>query len=78
MDTKLTLKLDFNTIESAKKYARQKKTSLSVLVEQYFKSLTKRKKKKYLSDELLGCMKDLKEYSLEELKDQYIKDKYGV
>lgn len=40
MDTKLTLKLDKKVIEKAKKYASNKKTSLSRLVEAYFQSLT--------------------------------------
>lgn len=40
MDTKLTLKLDKKVIEKAKKYASNKKISLSQLVEAYFQSLT--------------------------------------
>lgn len=40
MDTKLTLKLDQEVIEKAKKYASEKKISLSRMVEYYFKSLT--------------------------------------
>jgi len=36
MDTKLTLKLDKDYIERAKKYAAKRKTSLSSLVEKYF------------------------------------------
>ena len=39
MDTKLTLKLDQQIIEGAKKYASEKKVSLSRIVESYFKSL---------------------------------------
>ncbi len=41
MDTKLTLKLDANTIEQAKTYANIHKISLSKIVEQYFEELTK-------------------------------------
>lgn len=40
MDTKLTLKLDKEVIEKAKKYASDKKLSLSRIVEFYFQSLT--------------------------------------
>ncbi|MCP6727630.1 MAG: DUF6364 family protein [Patescibacteria group bacterium] len=40
MATKLTLTLDNETIEVAKKYAKKYKISLSKLVEFYFKSLT--------------------------------------
>lgn len=40
MTTKLTLTLDNNVIERAKKYAKKNQISLSRLVEFYFKSLT--------------------------------------
>lgn len=40
MDTKLTLKLDQEIIEKAKKYASEKKISLSRIVENYLNSLT--------------------------------------
>lgn len=40
MDTKLTLKLDQEIIERAKKYAADQKTSLSRIIENYLNSLT--------------------------------------
>lgn len=40
MDTKLTLKLNANVIEKAKKYASDKKLSLSCLIENYLDSIT--------------------------------------
>ncbi len=40
MDTKLTLKLNQRVIEKAKKYASNKKMSLSRIVEAYLQSLT--------------------------------------
>ncbi|KAA5532023.1 DUF6364 family protein [Paenimyroides baculatum] len=40
MDSKLTLKLDENVIERAKKYAAAKKLSLSRLIENYLDALT--------------------------------------
>ena len=40
MDTKLTLNLDQEVIARAKKYAAEKKISLSRMVEYYLKSLT--------------------------------------
>ncbi len=40
METKLTLSLDKEIIEQAKKYAKQQKTSLSNMVENYFYYLT--------------------------------------
>ena len=41
MDDKLTLKLDEQTIEKAKIYAKNHRTSLSKLVENYLNLLTK-------------------------------------
>ena len=43
MDTKLTLKLNQEVIEKAKKYASDQKLSLSRLVEMYLQSLTTQK-----------------------------------
>lgn len=40
MNTKLTLNLDKNIIESAKDYAKSNHTSLSKLIENYLNSLT--------------------------------------
>ncbi len=40
MNTKLTLNLDKNVIEEAKKYASGKKLSLSKLIENYLNSIT--------------------------------------
>jgi len=45
MDTKLTLKLNQQIIEKAKKYAANKKMSLSRIVEAYFQSLTSEQNK---------------------------------
>ena len=44
MDAKLTLKLDQEIIEKAKKYASGRKLSLSRLIESYLGSLTSDKK----------------------------------
>ncbi len=41
MDTKLTLKLDKQIIENAKIYAKEKKISLSKMIESYLQSITK-------------------------------------
>ena len=40
MDTKLTLKLNRDIIEKAKEYAKERKTSLSDLIENYLQKLT--------------------------------------
>ena len=44
MDTKLTLKLDENIIDRAKRYAKQHEISLSGLIENYLKKITKEDK----------------------------------
>lgn len=45
MDAKLTLKLDKNVIEKAKIYAAEHKHSLSLMVENYLKTVTSMEKK---------------------------------
>ena len=45
MDAKLTLKLNQQIIENAKKYASDKKMSLSRIIEAYLQSLTSEKNK---------------------------------
>jgi len=44
MDTKLTIKLDKNIIEKAKKYARRKNISLSKMIESYLNTITRESK----------------------------------
>lgn len=44
MDTKLTLSLDKQIIEAAKKYAKKRNTSLSNLIENYLVNVTKTSK----------------------------------
>lgn len=41
MNTKLTLTIEKSVIEKAKKYAKEKERSLSDLIENYLKALTK-------------------------------------
>ena len=41
MNTKLTLTIEQSVIEKAKKYAKEKERSLSNLIENYLKALTK-------------------------------------
>lgn len=40
MDTKLTLKLERDVIDKAKKYAKHNNTSLSRMIENYLRSIT--------------------------------------
>lgn len=60
METKLTLKLDKHVIEEAKKYAQSNNTSVSKLVEDYFRQVagvdTREKKCTPLVEDLSGVI----------------------
>ena len=88
MDTKLTLTLDKEVIEYAKKYAATNQTSLSDLVENYFKALTVSEprvhyninnlQKTPIVDSLIGSVKlvDLDDFKIEKtrrLEEKYLK-----
>ena len=57
MDTKLTLSIDKQIIEVAKKYARNTNTSLSNLIENYLVSITA--KKSSVEEEISPLVKSL-------------------
>ena len=75
MNTKLTLKMDSRVIERAKQYAGRKKTSLSALVEGYFKLLTDEQKTTSITDELLGCLGEFRHLDDEAIKKEYYSDR---
>lgn len=80
MDTKLTLTLNKEIIEYAKKYAASNQTSLSDLVENYFKALTasepevtyqiNNRSKTPIVDSLVGSIKAVE---LEDVKTERLK-----
>jgi hypothetical protein len=78
METKLTLKLDQQVINSAKKYAENNNRSLSKLVEDYFKNLLSenRQKEEYppLVKKLSGIISenDLSKLSQDDERVKYI------
>ena len=83
MNTKLTLKVEKKVIEQAKEFARNKGQSLSELVENYFKLLTKQTTKP--SDEISPKVKSLKgilkvgnEFDFKEIVEKEIDRKHGV
>lgn len=80
MDTKLTLSLDKAIIEKAKKYAKERKISLSKLIESYLDALTIEENKKVeitpLVKSLSGVIKleegaDTKEEYIDYLNEKY-------
>lgn len=79
MDTKLTLKLESEVIEKAKKYAKQNKTSLSRMIENYLKSITGTAPKAVeitpLVESLSGVI-NLKESDYKKSYTDYLSDKY--
>lgn len=80
MDTKLTLKLDEDIIEKAKEYAKAKKTSLSVLIENYLQKITSEKKTKKnitpLVKSLSGIVKLPKDHDPKKEYSDYLSNKY--
>ena len=79
MNTKLTLKLDKNVIENAKRYSLQRKVSLSELVENFFRSLTEYGEEKTYSTvvrELSGIVTITGEEDLKSEYADYLVDKY--
>ncbi|MGA1840926.1 MAG: DUF6364 family protein [bacterium] len=81
MVTKLTLKLDKEIIERAKKYAGKRHISLSKIVEKYFKSLTyeeRNEKADYspLIKELSGIINLKSDSDIKDEYTHYLIDKY--
>ncbi len=60
MTTKLTLSIDNRVIESAKKYASVKGTSLSGIVENYLKSITLKSAKDQTENEMPAVIQKLR------------------
>lgn len=79
MKTTLNLRFDKSTIEAAKKYALKRQTSVSEIVEIYLKKLVAGdKKKKFVSDDLIGILKQYRDHSDEETKELYLRGKHNA
>ena len=79
MKATLNLRFDKTTIQAAKEYAEKHGTSVSEIVESYLKKLTRPiKKKKFVSDGLIGILKEYKDYTDEELRELYLKGKHDA
>lgn len=81
MATKLTLSLKPDVIQKAKQYAKAHQTSLSVLVENYFRFLTNKQKENEeklspLVEELSGIIKLPKDFDLKSNYTDYLMQKY--
>lgn len=84
MSTKLTLTLEKEVIEMAKKYARDKGQSLSEIVENYFKFISEKrvqKKENNLSSrvkKLRGIVKVEDDFDYKKILTEELSKKYGV
>ena len=82
MDRKLTVSLDRQVIEKAKKYASIHQTSLSRLIEAYFESLTADPEEKGevaitpLVESLWGVIRLPQDYDYKEARTDFLKRKH--
>lgn len=82
MNTKLTLKLDKDVIELAKAYAQKRQTSLSVLVENYFRNLSGEREHSEpiltpLVQELSGIIDLPEDFEIKDAYTDYLIEKYS-
>ncbi|WP_299288430.1 DUF6364 family protein [uncultured Mucilaginibacter sp.] len=82
MTTKLNLTVNENTAKAIKAYAEKKKTSVSKLAEEYFSKLAgddvinKNQQKSFVEKYAGIATKKLKD--IDALKDDFLKEKYGL
>ena len=82
MNTKLTLSIEKEVIEAAKEYAKSQGRSLSNVIEEYLKSITKRKSKmkehkfNSLIEELSGSVKLPTNKTYDDIKTEALVEKY--
>jgi hypothetical protein len=83
--SKLTLVIDPSVVRRAKSYASQHKTSVSSIVESYLKNLTSESGSDSTSDpeswapitrSLFGALAEIGDVDTDDLKYQYLRDKY--
>ncbi len=82
MNTKLILKLNKKTIDRAKRYAKNNKKNLSVMVEKYFNSILEKDTLKEIDIspnvlELSGVIKLSKDNNIKEVYGKHIEEKYS-
>lgn len=81
MTTKLTLTMDKSVIEKAKKYAKEKESSLSNIIENYLKAITEKEKDKGivvtpLVKSLMGSFKAHKDFDYKKELIQALEEKH--
>jgi Family of unknown function (DUF6364) len=80
MKTKLTLSIDEEKVKKIKRYARQKETSISNIVEEHFEKLiSKPSTKKLNASELVGLFgKAPKNFNPDKVRWEHLKKKHGL
>ena len=83
MNTKLTLKLNKRVIERAKKYAQKNNKSLSVMVENYFKTISDKESKNDIEIspnvlELSGIIKIPENLNMKDIYGKHLEEKYLI
>ena len=71
MNTKLTLNIEQNTIETAKIYAKNNSISLSKLIENYLLSLTKKSQTEFKISPLVESLTGVITFENEDYKKEY-------
>lgn len=85
MNTKLTLTIDESVIKEAKAYAQEQGRSLSAMVENYLKAVTKKENKNKIEEEfspilksLTGSIKLEKDFDYKKAILNAVNEKYGL
>jgi hypothetical protein len=81
MDKKLTLSLNENIIETAKRYAKSNKTSLSKLIESYLNSITEERKESEITPlvkSLSGVLSIPDDFDEKQEYTSFLMDKYKL
>ncbi len=77
MKTKLTLSIDEEKVKKIKRYAQQKETSVSNIVEEHFEKLVTKQKEKLDIDKIVGAFgKVPKSFDWKKIKTEYLLKKY--
>jgi len=82
MNSKLTLSIEKDIIDAAKAYAKSQGRSLSNVIEEYLKSVTKKETRKKdfefnsLIEELSGCVELPPNKTYEDIKTEALIEKY--
>lgn len=79
MKVAVNLRFEKDIIEAAKRYALERHTSVSEIVESYLKKITTQEQKTdFVSDGLVGILKEYRDHTDDELKALYLKGKHGA